>query len=398
MKAHHPVEFLAATLTANSGRSDDVVKYVNTCREMRIPGPSSGRERLGPDLHPGRLRDPLRARGREGRRRGGRSLDPRGARGAGAVPLPDDFCSRVDLRLNNRKVIETLVKSGSFDSLGRSRASLTAGLESAVDVAAAHREAAASSQNVLFDEPAETRHEDRFADLPEWSADEKIRYEKETLGFYITGHPLARFEEEIALFGDVTAETAREKIDQQVRIVGLVAALKKSQIRKGRTRKDDGEGGPRRPDRERFRDGFREPPRKGGLVARSGEGRARDRNDPALLHAGRCGAGRERGGGPIEVIAREIEPLEGLREESAREVVLLAGIPETLDETFAGVKELLEASPGDIPVSFELRRAGHFEARVRLGPRYAVRPTPLLTERLESLLGPKSVHYRYAAS
>jgi hypothetical protein len=96
----------------------------------------------------------------------------------------------------------------------------------------------------------------------------------------------------------------------------------------------------------------------------------------------------------VEIIAREIEPLEGLREQSAREVFLVAAIPETLDETFAGVKELLEASPGSVPVTFELRRAGHFEARVKLNPRYAVRPTPELTARLESLLGPRSVRYR----
>jgi DNA polymerase III alpha subunit len=104
----------------------------------------------------------------------------------------------------------------------------------------------------------------------------------------------------------------------------------------------------------------------------------------------------EGGGIPVEVIARDIERLEGLRELSAREVLLVAAIPETLDETFAGVKELLETSPGNVPVSFELRRAGHFEARVRLGPRYAVKPTPELTARLEGLLGQKSVRYQYA--
>ena len=72
---------------------------------------------------------------------------------------------------------------------------------------------------------------------------------------------------------------------------------------------------------------------------------------------------------PVEVIARDIQPLEGLREQSAREVLLVASIPETLDETFAGVKQLLQTSPGNVPVSFELRRSGHFEARIRLDGR-----------------------------
>jgi hypothetical protein len=99
------------------------------------------------------------------------------------------------------------------------------------------------------------------------------------------------------------------------------------------------------------------------------------------------------GATPIEMIAREIQPLEGLREASAREVRLVASIPEVLDTTFASVKELLETSPGNVPVSFEVRRAGHFEARVKLSPRYAVRPTPELTSGLSQLLGPKSVRY-----
>ncbi len=397
MKVHHPVEFLAATLTASSGKSDDVVKYVNTCREMRIPV-------LPPDVNASDLTfapDGAAIRFGLGAVKGvgeGAVASILGARADGPFRSLTDFCSRVDLRLNNRKVIEALVKSGSFDSLGKSRASLLAGLDSAVDVAAAHREAAASSQNVLFDEPAETRGDDRFPDLPEGSADEKIRYEKETLGFYITGHPLARFEEEIRLFGDVTAETAREKLDQQIRIVGLVAALKKTQIKKGQnegktmaklTLEDLTGSVPVTVFASLLEkvNGWLLP----GQAVRV-TGTIRSSFTPG-------GAGSEEGEGtvPVEVIAREIEPLEGLREGSAREVLLVASIPETLDETFAGVKDLLETSPGNIPVSFELRRAGHFETRIRLGARYAVRPTPQLTQKLESLLGPKSVRYQYAS-
>ncbi|HEV8268397.1 MAG TPA: hypothetical protein VGR00_09200, partial [Thermoanaerobaculia bacterium] len=100
---------------------------------------------------------------------------------------------------------------------------------------------------------------------------------------------------------------------------------------------------------------------------------------------------------PVEIIARDIQALEGLREASAREVRLHASIPETLDETFASVKELLETSPGPIPVILEVRRPGHFETRIRLSPRYSVRPTPELTQGLARLLGPTAVKYVYAA-
>jgi DNA polymerase-3 subunit alpha len=396
MKVHFPVEFLAATLTANSGRSDDVVRYVNTCREMRIPV-------LPPDVNAsdfsftpdaGAIRFGLGAVKGVGEGAVASILEARTS--DGPFRSLTDFCARVDLRLNNRKVIEALVKSGSFDSLGRSRATLLAGLPTAVDVAAAHREAKTSSQSVLFEVAPDVSLEDRFPDLPEGHAEERIRHEKETLGFYITGHPLARYEEEIRLFGDVTAATAHERIDQPVRLVGLVAALKKTQIKKGQN-----EG--KVMAKATFEDLTGSVPVTifAGLLERVGawlkaglpvrvSGTVRSSFAPGT-------PAPEEGEGsavPVEIIARELEPLEGLREQSAREVLLVASIPETLDETFAGVKELLEASPGNVPVSFELRRAGHFEARVKLGPRYAVRPTPDLTARLESLLGPKSVRYQ----
>src|SRR5450759_2232703 len=233
MKVHYPVEFLAATRTACSGSSDDVVKYVNTCREMKISV-------LPPDVNASDLSfapDGPAIRFGLGAVKGvgeGAVASVLAARaGDGPFKSLTDFCSRVDLRLNNRRVIEALIKSGCFDSLGKSRAAFLDGLDHAIDVAADAREAASSNQTLLFEVPQETPVEDQFPDKPEWNVDEKIRYEKETLGFYITGHPLARFEDEIRMFGDVTCETLRERLDAQVKLVGLVGAIKKNQIKKG---------------------------------------------------------------------------------------------------------------------------------------------------------------------
>ena len=99
---------------------------------------------------------------------------------------------------------------------------------------------------------------------------------------------------------------------------------------------------------------------------------------------------------PVEVIARDIQPLEGLREAAATELRLLTPVPGTLDETFASVREILESSPGSVPVTLEVRRSGHWEVKVRAAGRFAVRPTPELTQGLERLLGPGSVRYAYA--
>jgi DNA polymerase III subunit alpha len=394
MKAHYPVEFLAAVLTASSGKSDDVVKYVNSCKEMKIPV-------LPPDVNSSDLyftpdgdaiRFGLGAVKGVGEGAVQSILDARSS--DGSFVSMADFCSRVDLRLNNRKVIEALIKSGSFDSLGRTRRALSEGLDMTVDTASAEREARDSNQSLLFEEADPGKPLDRFPDVPEWHADEKIKAEKETLGFYITGHPLARFEEEIALFGDTTAETARERIDLPAKIVGILGTIKRSQIKKGQNEGkmmakavlEDLTGSiPLTIFASLYEkvSGWLAPGRPLVVVG-------------TIRSVATLGAPELEGEGmqvPVELIAREITPLEGLREASAREMRLMASIPDTLEETFASVRQLLETSPGSVPVSFELKRAGHFEARVRLSPRFAVRPTPELTTGLTQLLGPNAVRY-----
>lgn len=399
MKVHFPVDFMAATLTAASGKSEDVVKYVNACREMKIPV-------LPPDVNASQLSfspDGEAIRFGLGAVKGvgeGAVSSILGARAAdGPFRSITDFCCRVDVRLNNRKVVEALIRSGSFDSLGRTRATLAAGVDSAMEVAAAERKSRESGQGGLFAEEASTDRRDRFPDRPEWSPDERIRYEKETLGFYITGHPLARWEEEIRLFGDVTAESAAERVDANVKIVALLSSLKKTQIKKGQN-----EG-------KTMAKGVLEDltgsvpvtifasllEKVGGWLA---EGR------PVLVNGvvrsvSAPGAPEPEGeGGPVptEIIARDIQPLDGMREAAATGLRLVTPLPGTLDETLASVREILESSPGSVPVTLEVRRAGHWAVTVRAAGRLAVRPTPELTKGLEQLLGPGSVRYVYAHS
>ena len=399
MKVHHPVEFLAATLTASSGSSDDVVKYVNTCRDMKIPV-------LPPDVNKSEMSftpDGDSIRFGLGAVKGvgeGAVASVLGARaGDGPFRSLTDFCSRVDLRLNNRRVIEALVKSGCFDSLGKTRAALLDGLDNAIDVAAAAREAASSSQSLLFDVPKESAVEDRFPDKPEMSADERIRFEKETLGFYITGHPLTRFEEEIRLFGDATCETLHERIDAPVKLVGLVSSIKKNQIKKGQ---NEGKMMAKAVVEdltgtvavtvfasllERINGWF--APGKAILV--TGTVRSSMQIGAAAASADHEG---ESASMPIEVIAREIQALEGMKEQGARHVVVSPPNFDTFDERSFG--EILRRFPGSTPVFLEMRRSGQFAAPLKLSPEFWIRPTPEFTASMETLLGPGSVRYAYA--
>ena len=399
MKVHHPVEFLAATLTASSGSSDDVVKYVNTCREMKIAvlPPDVNKSELSFTPDGDSIRFGLGAVKGVGDGSVNSVLDAR--RGEGPFRSLTDFCSRVDLRLNNRRVIEALVKSGCFDTLGKTRAALLDGLEMAVDVAAAAREAATSNQSLLFDVPKDAHVEDRFGDKPEMSADEKIRFEKETLGFYITGHPLTRFEDEIRMFGDATCETLHERLDAPVKLVGLVSSIKKNQIKRGQ---NEGKTMAKAVVEDLT-----------GTVAVTVFASLLERINgwfvpgKAILVTGTVRSSMQIGGGaasgehegesssmPIEVIAREIQPLEGMKEQGARHVVVAPSNFDTFDEKSLG--EILRRFPGSTPVFLEMRRSGQFAAPLKLSSEFWVRPTPEFTASMETLLGPGSVRYGYA--
>jgi DNA polymerase-3 subunit alpha len=399
MKVHYPVEFMSAVLTAGSSKSDEVVKYVKSCREMKITvlPPDVNRSDLSFTPDGEAIRFGLGAVKGVGEGAVQSVLDARAS--DGPFRSLTDFCVRVNLRLANRKVIEALIRSGSFDSLGRTRATLEAGIDTAVDVASRSRRSKESGQDSLFGEDVSSDPRDELPEKPEWHADEKIRHEKETLGFYITGHPLARYEEEIALFGDTTIESARDKVDQQVKVVALVSVVKKSQIRKGQNEGklmaklvvEDLTGSIPVTVFASLLERVASWLSPGRPVLITGTVRS-----AAAPNAPEPAEG-EPSTGPMEITARDVVPLDGLREANAREIRLSTTIPGTLDEAFHSVRELLETAPGSVPVSLSVRRPGHFEARILLPSRFAVRPSPELTTGLERLLGPSSVKYLYAA-
>ncbi len=244
------------------------------------PRAAAGRQRVGPFVHAGRAGDPVRPRSREGRRGRRRRLRPRGARGRRPVQVPDGF-----LLARRPPPEQPAGHRGARSSRAASTPSGRAArrFSTGSTMRSTWRPTRARPRRriraLLFDVPKETQIEDQFPDKPEWSVDEKIRYEKETLGFYITGHPLARFEDEIRMFGDVTCETLRERLDAQVKLVGPRRGGQEDPDQEGPERgEDDGEGRRRGPHGLRAGDRLREPSRARRVVARAGPARARHGN------------------------------------------------------------------------------------------------------------------------
>ncbi|HEX6209517.1 MAG TPA: DNA polymerase III subunit alpha, partial [Methylomirabilota bacterium] len=238
-KANYPVEFMAALLTSEMGDTDKIVKYIDECRAM-------GLDVQPPDVNVSQVRfsvagDTIRFGLAAIKNVGEAAMESilRTRAEAGPFETLNDFCGRVDLRLVNRRVIESLIKAGAFDSLGLPRAHLLAQCDLALEAGQRLQRDRAEGQGSFFDllPPVATvarASEPTVPVVPEWDDDQRLAYEKEVLGFYVSGHPLARFEGVAESLGVTsTAELAGRGHGARVTLFGHVAAFKETATKSG---------------------------------------------------------------------------------------------------------------------------------------------------------------------
>src|SRR5262249_36599717 len=149
----------------------------------------------------------------------------------------DDFCARVDLRLVNRRVVESLIKAGAFDSIGVARAQLLAALDAAMESGQRQQRDRAEGQASFFDlmpVDATPMRPAGAASIREWDDDQRLAFEKEVLGFYVSGHPLARFKPLVESLGITpSSELAARAAGSRVLLFGQVAALREIPTKSG---------------------------------------------------------------------------------------------------------------------------------------------------------------------
>src|SRR5262245_41349423 len=198
-KANYPVEFMAALLTSEMGDTDKIVKYMDECRAMglAVKPPDVNASGVRFTVDGDTIRFGLAAIKNVGEAAMESILKTRAT--DGPFTSLDDFCVRVDLRLVNRRVVESLIKAGALDSLGLTRAHLLAHVEGALEAGQRQQRDRAEGQASFFDllpapAPARARPE-AVAVMPEWDDDQRLAFEKEVLGFYVSGHPLSRYRE-----------------------------------------------------------------------------------------------------------------------------------------------------------------------------------------------------------
>jgi DNA polymerase-3 subunit alpha len=260
LKTHYPVEFMASLLTSEISKPENVVKYIKECRELGIEVQPPDVQVSGADFTPleKSIRFGLAAIKNVGRNaidsilEARRKLQEEKQRGFASL---SEFCEKVDLRLLNKRVLESLIKSGAFDSLsgkvsGR-RAALMAGVDKAMEGGQKSQRDEAAGQHGLFamlgnifdDAPSNGngnghKHDD-LPNVPDWDEHQRLQAEKEVLGFFVSGHPLDKYADKIKNVGALDTATALEmkpsppptrrgqqQPENDVAIAGVIVGLK----------------------------------------------------------------------------------------------------------------------------------------------------------------------------
>jgi DNA polymerase-3 subunit alpha len=237
LKAHHPAEFMAATLGCEMDSTDRVMVLVEECRRLCIPV-------LPPDVNTSRETFTVTDRGI----RFGLGAVKNVGHGAVEAVVTEreangpyqnvwDLARRVGHETMNRRVLESLVAAGALDGLLPSRARLYAAVPAALEAGARHQDEQARGQTSLFgDDAALPLADPRLPDVPEWDRNTRLRREKEILGFYLSEHPLDAYRDEIAAVA--TGDTAKLRAlptGFEVKLLGVVAALLRKMDKKGRS-------------------------------------------------------------------------------------------------------------------------------------------------------------------
>lgn len=237
LKAHYPVDFLAALLTSETGNTAKVVKYINECRDMGIhilpPDVNHSEWSFTPDGEAIRFGlGAVKNLGQSAVEAIGKARDE-----GGKFTSLYEFCERVDLGAVNRRMIESLIKAGAMDSLEGTRSQKFAATEGAMEAGQRAWRDRESGQEGLFGEVvAEGGHQ--YAPLPrvpDWTDKEKLAYEKELLGFWVTGHPLDNYADKVAELAthDSGSLEGLEK-NTEVKLCGVLTGVTRKRNKEGK--------------------------------------------------------------------------------------------------------------------------------------------------------------------
>lgn len=382
LKAHYPAAFMAAVLSSDMDHTDKVVTMIAECRDTQITVLPPDINRCAYEFKPTDENTILYGLG---------AIKGLGQSAIEAIlgvrnvdgPFTDmfDLCRRIDLRKVNRRVLESLIRAGALDELGVHRASLMASVNIALAGASQHSRDQETGQVDLFGGSAVASEPQRYVDEPEWTDEKRLEGEKETLGLYLTGHPISRFEEELALITNATIAELKPTQDRSVVIAGMVVAMRTMQTRRG--------------DRMAFitlddRTGRLELAVFSELFERYRDLLAKDN---LLVVKGQVSVDEYTGG--FKMSAEKIYNIEQARAEFSTRLVIDVNAETAANGFVDELKQILQpVSRGPCPIYLRYRRQGA-EAEIQLGEEWKIHPTGSVLESLARLAGQDSIHLFY---
>jgi DNA polymerase-3 subunit alpha len=380
LKAHFPREFMAALMTLEMDDADKTYKNISALREMGIVilPPDINQSRVKFTVDGGMIRFGLGAIRGVGAKTAEAIVTAREA-GGGFESLVD-LGLRVGAQHINRRVLEAVIKCGGFDSLGLVRAESMAQVEDVLKLMQRDADETARNQMGLFGELKPSTANSRREPLKEWLPEEKLMAEKEALGFYITAHPLDKYDKEIRRLSDITTDDLPSAPDGSVvAIAGVIHAVKLKNNKSGKryatfTLED--------------RKGVVEVIAWPEIYQRT---EAIISGNAPVLARGKLDVDEER----AQIILDDLRPLSAALLGSVREVHIRA--PKTRlgsDSVVDDLKVLLSRFSGNCLTYLHLGLEEQREAIFLLGDRYRVSPTEAFISEVERLFAPGSVHLR----
>ncbi len=379
LKANYPVEFMAALLTSEMGNTDKTVVYIEECRQMGI-------EILPPDVNESgstfravedKICFGLVAVKNLGETAIQSMVNARLT--GGKFTNLHDFCERVDLRLVNKRVIESLVKCGAFDSLGCRRSQLMAMVDQAMESASAvHRDRAKGQVSLLDVLGGELSQAvtPQIPEIPEWPHAQRLTAEREILGFYVTGHPLSEYETLATQYATATTDGLFSLRDKEtVSLCGIVTAVKEISTKNG--------------DRMAF---VTLEDLRGSVESIAFPDLYKSKmlflvKDNPVLVRGQVDIGEE----VVKLLLSDVQPLDDLQEKPAAEVEI-ALRPETLSmEVLRQIRSTAADFRGPVPLRIRLHTDGQTAVVIEASEALRVMPLPAFLSRVEDIVGPGSV-------
>jgi len=386
LKAHYPAAFMAAVLSSDMDNTDKVVGLIDDCREMKLEVKPPHVNYCDYKFTTADNQTILYGLG---------AIKGVGENAIESIVISRkenqeftdlfDFCKKIDLRKVNRRVLEALVKSGCFDNMDASRATLSASLGTAIKLAEKHASDKNTGQNSLFamfDAPEEQAEEKvPYAEnVMEWTDIQRLNGEKDCLGLYLTGHPIDQYKNELKNFSYTTLSKVRPtNRGLTAKVIGLMLGVRIINSRRGKMaiiQLDDNTG---RLDVTMFSSVYNEVQHK-------------LEKDAILVVEGEVREDEYSGG--FTMNASSVMTFPEAREKLARYLSILVTEQQAQKQFTQNLLNLLQANQGSCPViiNYQNKQA---EVKLRLGGQWAVMPSDDFISQLEMLVGHGKVDINY---